>query len=65
MKDPMKKSFSRSIVAAFAAVSLVASGAALADVDLAKSKVSAISKQMNVPTEGVFKSSRHKSSSTR
>jgi polyisoprenoid-binding protein YceI len=55
MKDPMKKSFSRSMVAAFAAVSLVASSAALADVDLSKSKVSAISKQMNVPTEGVFK----------
>ena len=55
MKDPMKVAFSRSLVAAFAAVSLVASGAALADVDLAKSKVSAISKQMNVPTEGVFK----------
>jgi polyisoprenoid-binding protein YceI len=55
MKDPMKKSVSRSILAAFAAVSLVASSAALADVDLSKSKVSAISKQMNVPTEGVFK----------
>ncbi|MGU7770986.1 YceI family protein [Burkholderia sp. MR1-5-21] len=51
----MKVSFSRSMLAAFAAVSLAASGAALADVDLAKSKVSAVSKQMNVPTEGVFK----------
>ncbi|CAN0618505.1 YceI family protein [Burkholderia multivorans] len=51
----MKVSFSRSMLAAFAAVSLAASSAALADVDLSKSKVSAISKQMNVPTEGVFK----------
>ncbi|MFL9912211.1 YceI family protein [Paraburkholderia sp. RL17-337-BIB-A] len=51
----MKKSFSRSMAAAFAAVSLVASSAALADLDLSASKVSAISKQMNVPTEGVFK----------
>ncbi len=51
----MKVSFSRSMLTAFAAVSLAASSAALADVDLSKSKVSAISKQMNVPTEGVFK----------
>jgi len=51
----MKVSFSRSMLAAFAAVSLAASSAVLADVDLSKSKVSAISKQMNVPTEGVFK----------
>lgn len=55
MKDLMKVSFSRSMLTAFAAVSLVASAAAHADVDLAKSKVSAVSKQMNVPTEGVFK----------
>jgi polyisoprenoid-binding protein YceI len=51
----MKKSFSRSMVAALTVVSLAASSAALADVDLSKSKVSATSKQMNVPTEGVFK----------
>ncbi|KDB09534.1 YceI family protein [Burkholderia sp. lig30] len=51
----MKVSVSRSMLAAFAAVSLAASSAALADVDMSKSKVSAISKQMNVPTEGVFK----------
>lgn len=51
----MKVSFSRSMAAAFVAVSLAASGAALADVDLSKSKVTAVSKQMNVPTEGVFK----------
>ncbi|KVR16414.1 polyisoprenoid-binding protein [Burkholderia ubonensis] len=51
----MKVSFSRSVLAAFAAASFAASGAAYADVDLAKSKVSAVSKQMNVPTEGVFK----------
>ena len=55
MKDPMKKSFSRFMAATLVAASLVASGAALADADLSKSKVSAISKQMNVPTEGVFK----------
>ena len=55
MKDLMKVSFSRSMLTAFAAVSLVASAAAHADVDLAKSKVSAVSKQMNVPTEGAFK----------
>lgn len=48
-------SFSRSTAAALATMSLVVSSAALADVDLSKSKVSAISKQMNVPTEGVFK----------
>jgi hypothetical protein len=35
----MKMSFSRFMVAGFVAVSLVASGAALADVDLSKSKV--------------------------
>ena len=51
----MKVSFSRSMAAAFVAVSLAASGAALADVDLSKSKVTAVSKQMNVPTGGVFK----------
>lgn len=55
MKDPMKVSLSRSMLTAFAAVSLVASAAAHADVDLSKSKVSAVSKQMNVPTEGAFK----------
>lgn len=43
------------MAAAFVAVSLAASGAALADVDLSKSKVTAVSKQMNMPTEGVFK----------
>lgn len=51
----MKTSFSRSILATLAAMSLVMSSAALADVDLSKSKVSAVSKQMNVPTEGVFR----------
>jgi len=51
----MKTSFSRSILATLAAVSLVMSSAALADVDLSKSKVSAVSKQMNVPTQGVFR----------
>ena len=42
-------------LAAFAAVSLVASSALLADVDPSTSRVSAIAKQMNVPTEGVFR----------
>ena len=51
----MKMSFYRCIAAAFAAVSLVASSDALAEVDLAKSSITAISKQMNVPVEGVFK----------
>jgi polyisoprenoid-binding protein YceI len=51
----MKVSVSRFLLAALAAASFVATGAARADVDLAKSKVSVISKQMNVPTEGVFR----------
>ncbi|WP_179401851.1 YceI family protein [Burkholderia guangdongensis] len=51
----MKSSVSRFLLTALAAASLVASGAARADVDAAKSKVSVIAKQMNVPTEGVFK----------
>lgn len=51
----MNTSFYRCIAAAFAAVSLAASGDALAEVDLAKSSIAAISKQMNVPVEGVFK----------
>lgn len=55
MKDLMKVTLSRPLAAAFAAVSLAASGAAHADVDLSKSRVSAVSKQMNVPTEGAFK----------
>ena len=45
----------RCVAAAFLAVSLFASGDALAQVDLAKSSITAISKQMNVPVEGVFK----------
>ncbi|AGK48562.1 MULTISPECIES: YceI family protein [Burkholderia] len=51
----MKVSFYRYMLAAFAAASVAVSGGALAQVDVAKSKVSAVSKQMNVPTEGVFK----------
>ncbi|KVK74622.1 YceI family protein [Burkholderia sp. MSMB1498] len=51
----MKVSFYRYMLAAFAAASVAVSGTAFAQVDLAKSKVSAVSKQMNVPTEGVFK----------
>ncbi|MDN7497526.1 YceI family protein [Burkholderia gladioli] len=51
----MKISLNRSLLAAVAAAALAFSGAAPAQVDLAKSKVSAVSKQMNVPTEGSFK----------
>ncbi|AJY41339.1 YceI family protein [Burkholderia humptydooensis] len=51
----MKVSFYRYMLAAFAAASVAVSGGAFAQVDVAKSKVSAVSKQMNVPTEGVFK----------
>ncbi|TKC91053.1 YceI family protein [Trinickia terrae] len=51
----MKASFSRYMLAAFAAASFVASGSALAQVDMAKSTVTAVSKQMNVPVEGTFK----------
>ncbi|MCQ0032007.1 YceI family protein [Burkholderia glumae] len=51
----MKIALHRSVLAAVAAAALAVSGSALAQMDLAKSKVSAVSKQMNVPTEGVFK----------
>ncbi|AJK45122.1 YceI family protein [Burkholderia plantarii] len=51
----MKIALHRSVLAAVAAAALAVSGSALAQVDLAKSRVSAVSKQMNVPTEGVFK----------
>lgn len=51
----MKTSFYRCMAAAFVAASSVASSHALAEVDLAKSSITAISKQMNVPVEGVFK----------
>lgn len=42
------------MLAAFAAGTLAASGAALAQVDLAKSAIVATSKQMNVPVDGKF-----------
>ncbi|WP_206999173.1 YceI family protein [Trinickia mobilis] len=51
----MKASFSRYMLAAFAATSLAAASAAFAQVDLAKSTITATSKQMNVPVEGTFK----------
>lgn len=51
----MKASFYRYMLAAFAAASLAAAGVAHAQVDVAKSSISAISKQMNVPVEGKFK----------
>jgi len=50
----MKVSFYRYMLAGFAAASLTAAGAALAQVDVAKSSVTATSKQMNVPVEGKF-----------
>jgi polyisoprenoid-binding protein YceI len=50
----MKVSFYRYMLAAFAAASLAASGGAFAQVDMGKSTVTAISKQMNVPVEGKF-----------
>jgi polyisoprenoid-binding protein YceI len=50
----MKVSFYRYMLAAFAAASLTAAGSALAQVDVAKSAVTATSKQMNVPVEGKF-----------
>lgn len=51
----MKASFYRYMIAAFTAASMAASGIAFAQVDTAKSTVSATSKQMNVPVEGKFK----------
>jgi polyisoprenoid-binding protein YceI len=50
----MKVSFYRYMLAAFAAAALTAAGSALAQVDVAKSSVTATSKQMNVPVEGKF-----------
>ncbi|WJF89807.1 YceI family protein [Paraburkholderia bonniea] len=51
----MKVLFYRYMLAAFTTASLAFSGSALAQVDLAKSSVTATSKQMNVPVEGKFK----------
>ena len=51
----MKALFYRYMMAAFAAAALAASGAAHAQVDAAKSTITAVSKQMNVPVEGKFK----------
>ena len=51
----MKASFYRYMLAAFTAASMAASGIAFAQVDAAKSTVTATSKQMNVPVEGKFK----------
>lgn len=50
----MKTSFYRCMLAAFAAAALAGSGAARADVDVAKSSIVATSKQMNVPIDGKF-----------
>jgi polyisoprenoid-binding protein YceI len=50
----MKVSFSRYMLAAFAAASLSAAGSALAQVDVSKSTITATSKQMNVPVDGKF-----------
>jgi polyisoprenoid-binding protein YceI len=51
----MKASFYRYMLAAFACASMAASGIAFAQLDAAKSTVTATSKQMNVPVEGKFK----------
>jgi polyisoprenoid-binding protein YceI len=51
----MKASFYRYMMAAFAAASMAAAGIASAQVDVAKSAITATSKQMNVPVEGKFK----------
>ena len=51
----MKTSFYRRAAAACAAASFVISSHAFAEVNLAQSSITAISKQMNVPVEGVFK----------
>src|SRR3569623_1179933 len=50
----MKVSFYRYMLASFAAASLSVAGGALAQVDVAKSSLTATSKQMNVPVEGKF-----------
>ena len=51
----MKASFYRYMLAAFACASMAVSGIAFAQIDAAKSTVTATSKQMNVPVEGKFK----------
>ena len=51
----MKASFYRYMLAAFACASMAASSLAFAQIDAAKSTVTATSKQMNVPVEGKFK----------
>jgi polyisoprenoid-binding protein YceI len=51
----MKVSFHRTLLAAFTAVTLAVAGSAFAQVDIAKSTITATSKQMNVPVEGKFK----------
>jgi len=51
----MKASFYRYMIAAFAAASMAVAGMASAQVDAAKSTITATSKQMNVPVEGKFK----------
>lgn len=51
----MKSSLYRCVAPALMSVVLAAPSAARAEVDLAKSSISAVSKQMNVPVAGVFK----------
>jgi polyisoprenoid-binding protein YceI len=51
----MKALTHRLMLATLAAASFIAAGSAFAQVDLAKSTVTATSKQMNVPVEGKFK----------
>lgn len=51
----MKSSLYHCMAPVLVAAVLTAPGAARAEVDLAKSSITAVSKQMNVPIEGVFK----------
>ncbi|MGN6230247.1 MAG: YceI family protein [Trinickia sp.] len=51
----MKPLFHHCVASAFAALAVAAPCGAHAQVDLSKSSITAVSKQMNVPIEGVFK----------
>lgn len=51
----MKSSLYQCVAPVFAAVIFAVSSTARAEVDLAKSSITAVSKQMNVPVAGVFK----------
>lgn len=51
----MKSWFHPCVTSAFMALSIAASSGAHAEIDLRQSSITAVSKQMNVPVEGVFK----------